>query len=89
MKKSKYSEQQIISLLKEVELGAKVTDVCRKYGISEATYYKWKAAYGSMDVAQLGQLRALQAENAKLKKMYTELALVCMMPFRTLSQKKL
>ncbi|MCC8996723.1 MAG: transposase [Nitrosomonas sp.] len=75
MKKSKYSEQQIISLLKEVELGAnKVADVCRKYGISEATYYKWKAAYGGMDVSQLGQLRALQAENAKLKKMYAELA---------------
>ncbi len=60
MKKSKYSEQQIISLLKEVELGAKVVDVCRKYGISEATYYKWKAAYGGMDVSQLGQLCALQ-----------------------------
>lgn len=76
MKKSKYSEQQIISLLKEVELGAKVADVCRIYGISEATYYKWKAAYGGMDVSQLGQLRVLQAENAKLKKMYAELALV-------------
>ena len=56
MKKSKYSEQQIISLLKEVELGAKVADVCRKYGISEATCYKWKAAYGGMDVSKLGQL---------------------------------
>ncbi len=76
MKKSKYSEQQIISLLKEVELGAKVVDVCRKCGISEATYYKWKAAYGGMDVSQLGQLSALQAENTQLKKMYAELALV-------------
>ena len=55
MKKSKQSEQQIISLLKEVELGAKVADVCRKYGIIEATYYKWKAAYGGMDVCRLGQ----------------------------------
>ena len=75
MKKSKHSKQQIISLLKEVELGAKSCRVCRKYGISEATYYKWKAAHGGMDVSKLGQLRALQAENAKLKKMYAELAL--------------
>ncbi len=76
MKKSKYSEQHIISLLKVVELGAKVADFCRKHGISKATYYKWKAAYGGMDVSQLGQLRALQAKNAQLKKMYAELALV-------------
>lgn len=76
MKKSKYSEQQIIALLKEVELGAKVADTCRKYGISDATYYKWKSAYGGMDASQLRQMKELQAENAKLKKMYAELALV-------------
>lgn len=76
MKKSKYSEQQIITLLKEVELGAKVGETCRKYGISEATYYKWKSAYGGLDVSQLKQLRELQAENSRLKKMYAELALV-------------
>jgi putative transposase len=61
MKKSKYSEQQIITLLKEVELGAKVGETCRKYGISEATYYKWKSAYSGMDASQLRQLRELQA----------------------------
>ena len=72
MKKSKYSEQQIIALLKEVELGAKVNETCRKYGISDATYYKWKSAYGGMDASQLKQLKELQAENAKLKKMYAE-----------------
>jgi len=76
MKKSKYSEQQIITLLKEVELGARVGETCRKYGISEATYYKWKSAYGGMDVSQLKQLRELQVENSRLKKMYAELALV-------------
>lgn len=76
MKKSKYSEQQIITLLKEVELGAKVGETCRKYGISEPTYYKWKSAYGGMDVSQLKQLRELQVENSRLKKMYAELALV-------------
>jgi len=76
MKKSKYSEQQVIALLKEVELVAKVNETCRKYGISDATYYKWKSAYGGMDASQLRQLRVLQAENAKLKKMYAELAVV-------------
>lgn len=76
MKKSKYSEQQVITLLKEVELGAKVGETCRKYGISEPTYYKWKSAYGGMDASQLKQLRELQTENARLKKMYAELALV-------------
>lgn len=63
-------------LLKQVELGAKVGETCRKYGISEATYYKWKSAYGGMDASQLKQLRELQAENSRLKKMYAELALV-------------
>ena len=76
MRKSKYSEQQIITLLKEVELGARVGETCRKYGISEGTYYKWKSAYGGMDASQLKQLRELQAENSRLKKMYAELALV-------------
>lgn len=76
MKKSKYNEQQIITLLKEVEPGAKVGETCRKYGISEPTYYKWKSAYGGMDASQLKQLKELQSENAKLKKMYAELALV-------------
>lgn len=76
MKKSKYSEQQIIALLKEVELGAKITETCRKYSISDATYYKWKSAYGGMDASQLKLLKELQAENAKLKRMYAELALM-------------
>lgn len=76
MKKSKYSEQQIITLLKEVELGARVGEACRKCGISEATYYKWESAHGGMDISQLKQLRELQVENSRLKKMYAELALV-------------
>lgn len=76
MKKPKLTEQQTVTLLKEVELGAKVIETCRKYGISEATYYKLKSAYGGMDASQLKQLKELQAENAKLKRMYAELALV-------------
>lgn len=76
MKKSKYTEQQIVAILKEVELGARVGEACRKHGISDATYYKWKAAYAGMEVSQLKQMRDLQAENARLKKRYAELALV-------------
>lgn len=76
MRKSKFSEQQILKVLKEVELGAKVGETCRKYGISEPTYYKWKSAYGGMDASQLRELKELQAENTKLKRMYAELALV-------------
>ena len=80
MKKSKFSEEQIVRILKEVEVevevevGAKVT--CRKHGISEPTYCAWKSKYAGMDISQLRQLKELQAENAKLKKMYAELALV-------------
>ena len=58
MRKSKFSEQQILKVLKEVELGAKVGETCRKYGISEPTYYNWKSAYGGMDASQLRQLKA-------------------------------
>lgn len=76
MKKSKFSESQIVGILKEVEAGAKVAETCRKYGISEACYYLWKNKYAGMDVPQLAQLRELQSENAKLKKMYAELALL-------------
>lgn len=76
MKRSRFSEEQIIAVLRQVEMGAKVLDVCRKHGISDATFYNWKARYGGMDVSQLRRLKELEGENAKLKKMYAELALV-------------
>lgn len=76
VKKSKFSESQIVGILKEVELGAKVGETCRKHGISEPTYYKWKSQFSGMTVSHLAQLRELQAENAKLKRMYAELALM-------------
>lgn len=76
MKKSRFSEAQIVSILKEVELGSKVGDTCRKHGISDATYYKWKSQYSGMSVSHLAQMRQLQEENAKLKRMYADLALV-------------
>ena len=76
MKKLKFSEEQIVRILKLVEAGAKVGETCRQHGISEPTYYAWKAKYAGMDIAQLQRLKTLESENAKLKKMYAELALV-------------
>jgi putative transposase len=72
MKRSRFTEEQIIGILKEQEAGAKTTDVCRKYGISDATFYKYKAKYGGMDVSDARKLKALEDENAKLKKLLAE-----------------
>ncbi len=74
MKKSRFSEAQMVGILKEVELGAKVAETCRKHGISEPTYYKWKSKYGGLEASELRRVKELEAENAKLKRMYAELA---------------
>lgn len=76
MKKSRFSKAQIVGILKEVELGAKVGETYRKYGTSERTYYKWKNQFSGMTVSYLAQLRQLQDENSKLKRMYADLALM-------------
>ena len=75
MKKSKFTESQIISILKEAELGKKVNDICRDHGISNATYYQWKSKYGGMDASALKRLKEMEEENARLKRMYADLAL--------------
>lgn len=75
MKKSRYSEQQIIKILKEAEAGKKTADICRAYGISSATFYNWKAKYGGMESSDVKRLRELEAENRRLKTMYAELSL--------------
>jgi putative transposase len=75
VKKKRFSEEQIIAVLKEAEAGAKVLDLCRKYGISDATFYNWKAKYVGMTVAELRRLKELEAENAKLKRIVAEQAL--------------
>lgn len=67
MKKQRFTEEQIIAVLKEQEAGAKAADLCRKHGISEATFYNWKAKYGGMEVSEAKRLKALEDENAKLK----------------------
>ena len=76
MKKSRFSEAQIVGILREVELGAKGNETCRKHGVSEPTYYKYKRQFSGMTVPHLSQLRQLQDENAKLKRMYADLALM-------------
>jgi putative transposase len=75
MKKSRFSEEKIIAILKEAEAGMKTAELSRKYGVSSATLYNWKARYGGMDASQLRRLKELEGENARLKKMYAELSL--------------
>ena len=75
MRKSKFSETQIIAILKAVETGKTVRDVCREHEISDATYYKWKTKYGGMEAADIRRLRELEEENRRLKHMYAELSL--------------
>lgn len=75
MKKSRYSENQIIQILKEAEAGKKTPDLCREYGISATTFNNWKAKYGGMKSSDVKRLRELEEENRRLKKMFAELSL--------------
>jgi len=75
MKKSRFTETQIVSILKQADAGVPVKDLCRQAGVSTATYYQWKSKYGGMEASELKRVRELEAENAKLKRMYAELAL--------------
>ena len=72
MKKSRFSDSQIIAVLKQAEAGKPVPELCREYGISSATFYKWRAKFGGMDASLMARLKELEAENARLKKMYAE-----------------
>ena len=72
MRRSRFSEEQIIGILKEQESGVPVADLCRKHGVSDASIYKWKTKYGGMEVSEAKRLRALEEENAKLKRMLAE-----------------
>ena len=75
MKRTRFSESQIVGLLKQADAGIKVKDLCREHGISEATYYNWKAKYGGLEASDLKRLKETESELAKLKRMYADLAL--------------
>jgi putative transposase len=75
MKKSRFTESQIVSILKEADAGAKVKEVCRRHGISDATYYNWKSRYGGMQASDLKRLKEMEAELSKLKRMYADLSM--------------
>lgn len=75
MKKSRFTETQIVSILKQADAGVAVKDLCRQAGISVATYFQWKSKYGGLEASELRRVKDLEAENAKLKRMYAELAL--------------
>ena len=87
MKRSKFSETQNISILKAVEAGRSVRDVCREHEVSDATYYKWKSKYGGMQASDIKRLRELEDENRRLKKMYAELSLEHVMLKEVLTKK--
>ena len=75
MKQGKYSEEQIVKILKEADAGVKISDLCRKYGFSDATYYNWKAKYGGMGVSEIKRLKQLEDENRRLKQIVADLTL--------------
>ncbi len=75
MKKSRFSETQIVSILREADAGMKVSDLCRRHGISDATYYNWKSKYGGLDASKLKRMKEMEAELSQLKRMYADLAL--------------
>jgi putative transposase len=87
MKRSRFSDEQIIGILKEQESGAVTADVCRRHGISEATFYKWKAKFGDLEVSEAKRLRALEEENGKLKKLLAE-AMLDIAVLKDISSKK-
>ena len=75
MKKSRYSDSQIINILKQAEAGTPVPDLCREHGVSSTSFYKWRAKYGGMDASLMTRMKELEAENNRLKKMYADVQL--------------
>lgn len=89
MKKARFTETQIVGVLKEYENGRAVLDICREYGISKATFFNWKSKYGGLEVPELKRLKELEQENARFKKMYADLSLDYQIVKEVLSKKAL
>jgi putative transposase len=87
MKKSKYSDSQIMAILNQAEAGAPVPELCREHGMSSATFYKWRSKYGGMDASLMARLKELEDENRRLKKMYAEERLKAEMVQEALTKK--
>ncbi len=87
MKKSRFTDSQIIAVLKQAQVGAPVPELCREHGISSATFYKWRSKFGGMDASMMSQLKELQDENRRLKKMYAEAQLSADLLKETMSKK--
>ena len=75
MKTSRYTEAQIIAILRQAEGGLPVSELCREHGMSDASFYKWRAKYGGMDASMVGQMKAMEEENRRLKRMYADLSM--------------
>ena len=75
MKQSRFTDSQIMAVLKQAEVGTAVPDLCREHGISSATFYKWRAKYGGMDASMMSQMKALEDENRRLKRMFADLSM--------------
>lgn len=75
MKKSRYSEAQIIAILRQAEGGVPIAQLCREHGMSDASFYKWRAKYGGMDASMVSQMKAMEDENRRLKRMYADLSM--------------
>ena len=76
MKKTRFSDNQIVNILKQAEQGVPIVELCREHNISQSTFYNWRSKYGGMDASLIARLKALETENARLKKMYANLSLV-------------
>ena len=75
MKTGRYSDAQIMGILKQAESGVPISELCREHGMSNASFYKWRAKYGGMDVSMMSQLKVMEAENRRLKRMYAEMSM--------------
>ncbi len=87
MKTSRFSDSQILAILKQASNGVPVTDLCREHGMSSAAFYKWRAKYGGMNASLMARMKELERENARLKKMYAETQIKCEVPQEALEKK--